>query len=173
MTYNSLKKTAMNITLTLAKESDFTLIYQLAESIWNIHYVPIIGQEQVDYMLGKMYAKESLLEQMQEKKHIFYIIEKNGQAVGFISISDGKEAFLNKFYVLQSEQGKGIGKIVFDKIIELYPHIKIFRLTVNRKNYKSINFYFKMGFYIESVEDFDIGNNYYMNDFVMKWEGRK
>ena len=159
----------MNITLSLAKESDFTLIYELAESIWNIHYVPIIGQEQVDYMLGKMYSKEALLEQMQEKKHTFYIIENDGKAVGFVSITDGTEAFLNKFYVLQSEQGKGIGKIVFEQILTLHPQIQTFRLTVNRKNFKSINFYFKIGFYIESVEDFDIGNNYYMNDFVMKW----
>jgi len=41
------------------------------------------------------------------------------------------------------------------------------RLQVNRKNYKAINFYFKNGFTIESVGDFDIGGGYYMNDFVM------
>ena len=43
------------------------------------------------------------------------------------------------------------------------------RLTVNRQNFKSINFYFKNGFKIEQVADFDIGNGYVMNDFVMVW----
>ena len=43
-----------------------------------------------------------------------------------------------------------------------------FKLTVNRQNFKSINFYFKNGFTIESVADFDIGNGYVMNDFIMK-----
>ncbi|MBK7966419.1 MAG: hypothetical protein IPK10_14825 [Bacteroidetes bacterium] len=40
-------------------------------------------------------------------------------------------------------------------------------MTVNRTNLKAINFYFKKGFTIEEVKDFDIGNNYFMNDFVM------
>jgi RimJ/RimL family protein N-acetyltransferase len=43
----------------------------------------------------------------------------------------------------------------------------IIKLTVNRQNFKSINFYFKNGFKIEKVEDFDIGNGYWMNDFIM------
>jgi RimJ/RimL family protein N-acetyltransferase len=160
----------MDLSLRTAKASDFTLIYELAASIWNIHYVPIIGQEQVDYMLQNMYSKEALLEQMEVKKHVFYIIEADEKAIGFISISDGSEAFLNKFYILQTEQGKGMGEKVFEQILALHPQIQTFRLTVNRKNFKSINFYFKLGFKIESVEDFDIGNNYFMNDFVMKWE---
>ena len=44
------------------------------------------------------------------------------------------------------------------------------RLTVNRQNFKSVNFYFKNGFTIERVADFDIGNGYVMNDFVMMWK---
>jgi ribosomal protein S18 acetylase RimI-like enzyme len=44
---------------------------------------------------------------------------------------------------------------------------KSITLSVNRQNFKSINFYFKNGFKIKSVEDFDIGNDYEMNDFVM------
>jgi hypothetical protein len=41
---------------------------------------------------------------------------------------------------------------------------------VNRQNYKAINFYFKLGFKIQTVADFDIGNGYVMNDFVMVFE---
>jgi hypothetical protein len=40
-------------------------------------------------------------------------------------------------------------------------------LTVNRKNYKAINFYFKNGFTIKEIADFDIGNGFFMNDFIM------
>ena len=93
----------------------------------------------------------------------FSIIETQENAIGFISISNENEAFLNKFYILQSEQGKGIGKFVFSKILEIHSSIKIIRLTVNRKNFKSINFYFTLGFKIESVEDFFIGT---INFFV-------
>jgi hypothetical protein len=52
-------------------------------------------------------------------------------------------------------------------ILKMFPESKAMRLQVNRKNYKSINFYFKMGFVIEEVADFDIGDGYLMEDFVM------
>jgi ribosomal protein S18 acetylase RimI-like enzyme len=41
-------------------------------------------------------------------------------------------------------------------------------LTVNRQNYKAINFYFKNGFTIDHIANFDIGKGYVMEDFVMK-----
>jgi ribosomal protein S18 acetylase RimI-like enzyme len=41
------------------------------------------------------------------------------------------------------------------------------RLNVNRQNYKSINFYFKLGFKIEKVVDIDLDKGYQMNDFIM------
>ena len=41
------------------------------------------------------------------------------------------------------------------------------RLFVNRENFKSINFYFKTGFIIEKIIDQPIGENFYMNDFIM------
>ena len=59
------------------------------------------------------------------------------------------------------------------KNTEVVASIEKLRLTVNRQNFKSINFYFKNGFKIDHVEDFDIGNGYVMNDFVMLWENKK
>ena len=90
--------------------------------------------------------------------------------VGFISVNSKKkgEWFLNKFYINQLKAKKGIGSKVFDLLLELTNPKKI-TLTVNRQNYKSINFYFKKGFKIEKVADFEIGKNYVMNDFVMAW----
>ena len=40
-------------------------------------------------------------------------------------------------------------------------------LNVNRHN-KAISFYKKYGFDIIAEEDIDIGNGYYMNDYVME-----
>ena len=74
--------------------------------------------------------------------------------------------FLHKFYIVSESSKKGIGTTIMNK----FQHIlqpKSITLTVNRQNFKSINFYFKNGFKIKSVEDFDIGNDYQMNDFVM------
>ncbi len=156
------------INLTLATEKNLDTISQLAQVIWNEHYVDIVGQDQVDYMLAKMYNKDSLLEQININKHVFYIIEIENKISGFISISNIKqqEYFLHKFYIKQQKSNNGFGTKVLDLLIETIEP-KLLTLTVNRQNYKSINFYFKNQFKIDKIEDFDIGNGYKMNDFVM------
>lgn len=156
------------VKLIKAKEKDLTLIADLAKIIWNEHYVAIIGQQQVDYMLDKIYNLESLKDQVQAKKHQFYLIESNQNNIGFVSISseNNQDFFIHKFYVLTQQSNRGIGSRVLDLIVAMFSP-KSLSLTVNRQNYKSINFYFKNGFKIERVADFDIGNGFVMNDFVM------
>ena len=156
------------IHLKLAEEKDLTTITKLAQIVWNDHYVSIIGQQQVDYMLNKMYNHESLLEQLNHQKHQFFLIEKDNDILGFISVSseNGNDYFLNKYYIHQQKSNSGIGTDALNLLIEKI-NPKSLTLTVNRQNYKSINFYFKNQFKIDRVEDFDIGDGYVMNDFVM------
>ncbi len=158
------------IELIKANIQDIPIIYSLALKIWNHHYVPIVGQEQVDYMLAKIYSTEGITEQMIIKKHQFYLLVLAEKPVGFISVSGEENMFIHKFYIDQDIQGRGYGAKVFSQLCSLYPSVQSFTLTVNRSNYKSINFYFKLGFKIDHVDDFDIGHGYYMNDFIMKWE---
>ena len=158
------------IKLINADKQDIPIIYSLALKIWNHHYVPIVGQEQVDYMLGNIYSTEGLTEQMTVKHHQFYLLVLDERSVGFLSVSGEENMFIHKFYIDQDLQGRGYGAEVFNKLCSLYPSVQSFTLTVNRSNYKSINFYFKLGFKIDHIDDFDIGQGYFMNDFIMKWE---
>lgn len=64
-------------------------------------------------------------------------------------------------------QHKNLGSLLLEAMLSSLPENIVIRLQVNRSNYKAINFYFKKGFVIERAEDFDIGNGYFMNDFVM------
>jgi diamine N-acetyltransferase len=155
--------------LRLVEKKDLDIISNLAKRIWNDHYVEIIGQQQVDYMLAKMYNHESLLDQLINKKHVLYLIENNNESIGFMSVSseNQQDYFLHKFYVDQQISNSGIGTKALSLLVEKIRPNSL-TLTVNRQNYKSINFYFKNQFKVEKVEDFDIGNGYQMNDFVMK-----
>ncbi len=159
----------MEISLRRAETVDIEVIHRLAVSVWNDHYPAIIGQEQVDYMLGKMYSFETLNEQIKGMKQHFYLIQNNHETLGFVAVEpqENEILFLHKFYMLSQIQGKGIGAQAFQELIKQYPDINKVRLQVNRQNYKAINFYFKQGFTIEKVADFDIGNGYFMNDFLM------
>jgi RimJ/RimL family protein N-acetyltransferase len=72
---------------------------------------------------------------------------------------------MNKFYLDSRE--RGLGTIVFELMLAQYPDLKTLRLRVNRRNFKSVNFYFKVGFRIEFCIDTPFGKGYVMDDFQM------
>lgn len=160
-----------SLLLNPVSPSDINQIAELAKIIWQKHYPPIIGQEQVDYMLQKMYNPESLLDQIKNKEQQFYFIQLNNKSIGFLSVTpETNECWmLNKFYLLEENADRGIGSKVLEELKKIINPKKI-RLTVNRNNIKSINFYFKNGFRINSTAIFDIGDGYIMDDFIMVWQ---
>lgn len=152
----------------LKDQQDLHELSELAVKVWNSYYPPIIGQQQVDYMLDKFYSIDSLLEQINEKEHTFIGAYIDKVMIGFISfnMTGDDEYFIHKLYVDTGIHGKGIGKALFDHVFSGKKFDAI-RLTVNRQNIGAINFYFKKGFIIEKVTDIDIGNGFFMNDFIM------
>lgn len=144
----------------------------MASQIWNDHYTSIIGKEQIEYMLGKFYSRPALHQQIQEGQR-FQFITLDERKIGFIATSQKEncECFIHKFYIRTDIQSSNIGSRTFGLLkaqtrTDKCPQVT-FRLTVNRQNFKAVNFYFKNGFKIESVADFDIGHGYFMNDFIM------
>jgi GNAT superfamily N-acetyltransferase len=163
-----------DIKLIPATVNDIQTIAALARIIWNQHYPTIISQQQIDYMLQAMYSDAALTEQMEKKAHRFYLVKAGVETIGFISVHDEGAGrwFLNKFYINQEIAARGLGGRAFEFLLHILHPLEM-ALTVNRQNFKAINFYFKQGFKIEKVADFDIGNGYVMNDFVMVWKNTK
>ena len=151
----------------VTEQTELMKLSDLAERIWNVHYPPIIGQEQVDYMLAMMYSRESLNEQIRNG-HSFIAAYDKEEMFGFISScrTSEKQFTINKWYVDVPFHGKGIGRGLFDAAFTDVDYDSI-RLTVNRQNIQAINFYFKFGFIIEKIVDMEIGEGFVMNDFVM------
>ncbi len=162
-------------------------IKQLAENIWKVAYASILSPEQMDYMLELFYSESSLQKQMDDG-HQFIIAKENALlaelnghtatngAVGFASYSPksagdpvaGKIYRLHKIYIDPEEQGKGIGKLLIGFIINdiSFCDATDLELNVNRHN-KAQDFYRKIGFKVIKEEDINIGNGYFMNDYVM------
>lgn len=161
------------ITIRKAKEQDIEIIRDIAAATWPSTYLDIIGQNQIDYMLDKMYNKGELLNQLMEG-HIFLIAEDNENQFGFAgySIVDHEERVykLHKLYVLPSAHGKGVGKILIN---EVFNQVKdsgasALQLNVNKHN-KAKDFYLKGGFTIKESVKIDIGEGYVMDDYVMEY----
>jgi GNAT superfamily N-acetyltransferase len=169
---------------------DRALIRSISERTWPSTYGHIISQEQIDFMLDWMYSDTSLEKQMKTGCE-FYIASMNGNDVGFCSVGpedekgeeEGKEEEednstekakgakahkLNKLYVLPAAQGTGAGKALLNHAIEVANAAgssSLF-LQVNKLN-TAYSFYLKYGFIKEAEFKFDIGNGFFMDDYVM------
>ena len=159
------------INFTLANtEFDFNTIASLAEIIWKEHYTPIIGIEQVNYMLDKFQSPETIQEQILNGAK-YYTIKFEGNAKGYLSISKKEDSlFLSKLYVLSSSRGKGIGKSAMQFIESESNRLGYNKisLTVNKYNKASIKAYEKMGFIKIKDLVIDIGRGFIMDDYYME-----
>lgn len=147
-------------------------VAMLAYEIWNEHYVPIIGQEQVSYMVEKFQSFEAISAQIKEDDYEYYIINQAFEPSGYIGIKPlVEELFLSKFYIVSGKRGKGIGKKGFEFIIKRAKElgIRTISLTVNKENVNSIKAYEKMGFKNLGPIFTDIGEGFVMDDYVMKY----
>lgn len=151
-------------------ESDYKIIAQLADATWRQHYIPIIGEDQVSYMVGKFQTVTAITNQV-EQGYEYYLINYNQDPVGYISIKkDVDTLFLSKIYVLNTYRGKQIGKtalLFIEDKAKTYSFSTV-TLTVNKKNTNAILFYEKMGFKNIDSLIIDIGNGYVMDDYKMK-----
>ena len=141
----------------------------LAHDIWTQHYNPIIGAEQVDYMLAKFQSKEAISKQ--QKEGFEYFLMGGSKPIGYLCLKPENSAlFISKIYLKATERRKGYGKQMMDFAMQKAKHLDLntLRLTVNKYNDKTIAAYEKMGFSKKREVVFDIGNGYIMDDYEME-----
>ena len=151
------------------ERNEFELIEKLADTIWREHYIPIVGEPQIDYMLKKLQSTPAMITQYFEGVH-YYIIRYNNEPVGYLAIKQEENLlFLSKIYILENYRGNQIGakslEFVEEKA-EIY-RMQGIRLTVNVNNAKSISFYEKLGFTNNGPLITYIGDGFIMDDYEM------
>lgn len=146
------------------------MIRELCFQVWPQTYASILSQDKIDYMLEYMYSAASLQKQMEGGSQ-FILIYGNNEPIGYAAyLNKGNHIYkLDKIYVLASHQGKGTGSFIIDYVIgEIKKQgATALQLQVHRKN-PARKFYEKMGFVIVEEKDFDIGEGFFMNDYVME-----
>lgn len=148
---------------------DYRQIARLADIIWREHYIPIIGESQVSYMLGRFQSAGAIAQQAASGMR-YFLLRHRRQPVGYFAyeIRDG-ELFLSKIYVLQSLRGQGMGKAAMRFVVEQAgaENCRRITLTVNKFNADSIAAYLRMGFRQGPPIQQDIGGGFIMDDYEM------
>ena len=147
-------------------------VVRLAREIWQEHYVPIIGQKQVDYMLEKFQSERAIAAQLAQA-YQYYLFARDRKNAGYVAtLPNATEAtlMLSKIYVRKSERGCGLGKKALQFIEDLGKKrgLKLLWLTVNKNNDDSIAWYSRMGFRKVGAVIQDIGAGFVMDDFRME-----
>lgn len=159
------------ITIRQANGTDILVISRLAHEIWPVCYGSILLTEQLNYMLKWIYAPAALNRQMEEGQQ-FLLLEDEECPVGFAAFGPLAVANtwkLHKLYVLTSEQSKGRGRALLTYILDHLEQAGVGALQLNVNKFNTARqFYEKMGFYILREEDIDIGQGYFMNDYIME-----
>ncbi|MCG2611196.1 GNAT family N-acetyltransferase [Flavobacterium sp. SM15] len=155
-----------------ANKSQLSIVKDLAYKIWPDAYGAILSETQLDYMLENFYAISSLEQQM-ESGHVFLLAEESGIFLGFASYElnckDSGKTKLHKIYVLPQTQGKGVGKQLFEQVVQAAKKAGNSHLFLNVNRYNiAQEFYKHLGFEIVHEEDIDIGQGYLMEDYVME-----
>lgn len=169
-----MKKETPELTIRMADKEDIEDIRAVAAIAFPATYRNIITDGQIGYMMEWMYSPRSIRCQIDDG-HVYYIAYCGNRPVGYVSVQQEEADLfhLHKIYVLPENQGLGLGRLLFRTAID---HIREnhggrFRLELNvNRNNKALGFYRSMGMEIAREGDFDIGNGYFMNDYIMSLE---
>ncbi len=167
-----------DVTLTPVADADFSVLRELAGTIWRQHYAGIITTAQIDYMLAGRFSDEALREHIQAADRWLEVLRVSGTSVGYCGYEladmdrdEGVSAAmkLGQLYVLETHRGMGLGRFMLGHVEQRARELereKIW-LQVNKKNAGAIAFYRAAGFEVVREAVFDIGSGYVMDDYLM------
>jgi ribosomal protein S18 acetylase RimI-like enzyme len=165
------------ITITKLLDADLEELRKVSREIWFTHYPTIISNEQIEYMLTKMYGT-GVIENEIYNQGIFYDqVLHNSQLVGYLSY--GAEMMdnisylkLHKCYLLPSLHGFGYGQKMLFHIYQKAQAMKLKKiiLNVNKRNEKGIKAYSRFGFRIIDSQVIDFGNGFVLDDYIMGYD---
>jgi len=156
----------------VSTDRDIDAVAVLARQIWTQHFPPIIGREQVDYMLEKFQSAAAITRQIREGGYEYYLVFDEGQGAGYFALvpdESGGSMQLSKLYVKQACRGRGLGRAILAWIEEacVARGVQELWLTVNKDNAGPIAFYRRVGFAIAGPIVAEIGGGFVMDDYRM------
>ncbi|PBB28022.1 MULTISPECIES: GNAT family N-acetyltransferase [unclassified Mesorhizobium] len=132
-----------------AGEPDLAAIRALLVETWHATYDAIYGAGRVTEITDEWHSIASLKTRL-TKPNSEFLVADDGKRIGGVAFAEGigggEEVVLKQLYVLPGLQGRGIGGMLLDEIIESFPEARGIRLEVEARNTRAIAFYEANGF---------------------------
>lgn len=153
-------------------DEQIAAVVRLARQIWPEHYLSIIGQAQIDYMLARFQSEAAVAAQLGEG-YEYFLLNRQGQSVGYAAVRAERQAerlFVSKLYLLKAVRGQGLGRASMDFLAQWARQrgLCTLWLTVNKHN-PALVAYLRIGFVNVGAVVTDIGGGYVMDDYQLEW----
>ena len=148
-------------------------IANLAEIIWNQHFTPIIGKEQVDYMVEKLQSYPAIKNHITKDGYEYFEIFCDNTLAGYTGIhAEAQALFLSKLYIHPDFRGRHLATKAFQYLIDICKErgLKKIWLTCNKHNDNTLKIYDHLGLQITDSQVADIGNGFVMDDYILTYE---
>ena len=147
--------------IRLANEKD---IEQINNLLYQVHKVHSDARPDLFKSGGKKYTDEELKEIIKDEEKPIFVYEADGKIEGYAfcilidntnknSLCDYKSLYIDDLCVDENCRGRGIGKILYDYVLEYAKKIGCYNLTLNvwEGNDSAMRFYKNIGLKIQKI----------------------
>lgn len=162
------------LTIRKADLSDINLISALGiTTCYEAYFELDPSKDLADYCIN-FFSLEEIKNELNDINSTYLIAEYKGNAVGFVKLREGKNVDclqdknaieVQRIYLLEKVKGKGFGKLLIDKSIEIGREkgYEMLWLGVWDQNIEAQKFYEKIGMKNVGLTDFSDGKNKFIN----------
>ena len=159
--------------------AELKIIEDLAWKIFPKTYDGLIPAAQIPYMMGIMYDDKVLRKEFAEGMQ-FAVISDDRTPIGYIcwhftESEEDKVLRLEKIYLDYAFHGRSIGNMGLRYIIQDAERsgVSYISLNVNKNNIRAQKAYLRAGFYQWRSEREPVGNGFFKNDYIMRYDVRR
>ena len=168
----------MNLPIRQCTIDDLSTLRKIACETFDETFREANAKETIDSYLADAFNEEKLTKELETDGSKFYFIYSANELAGYIKlneapaqsdVNDPNSLEIERIYIKKDFKGLGLGKklINFASGLAKESRKDYLWLGVWEKNHDAISFYTKMGFQIDGLHLFKMGNEY-QTDFIMK-----
>jgi ribosomal protein S18 acetylase RimI-like enzyme len=132
-----------------AMETDLPAIRRLLVETWHATYDAVYGVERVTEITDDWHSIPALRQRL-ERPWSEFIVADDGTTIGGMAYAESDEerktVTLRQLYVLPQFQGRGIGGMLMDEVLNAFADAEMARLEVEAANERAVDFYKAFGF---------------------------
>ena len=130
-------------------DGDIEAVRELLVETWHATYDGIYGPEKVSQITNEWHSVRSLKARLTKPNSEFLVADDGKRIAGMAfaaADNSGKTVTLHQLYVRPDAQGRGVGGMLFDEILNSFHDMETVRLEVEEANVKALAFYKAYGF---------------------------